>query len=43
MRKSLGACAIAAKEEFEEYEDWDDHYIMEEESDFVMLKEASYV
>lgn len=43
MRKSLGACAIAAKEEFEEYEDWDDHYLVEEESDFVILKEASYV
>ncbi len=45
MRKFLGSCAVAARDDFdiEEYEDWNDHYLMAKENDFVKLTEASYV
>ena len=45
MRKFVGSCAVSAREDldFEEYEDWDDHYLMAKERDFAELTEASYV
>ena len=45
MRKFVGSCAVAARDDLdiEEYEDWDEHYLMAKESDFAKLTEASYV
>lgn len=45
MRKFVGACAISARDDLdlEEYEDWDDHYLIAKERDFAELTEASYV
>lgn len=45
MRKLVGLCAVAAREEFNngEYEDWDDHYPISREYDFATLEEGSYV
>lgn len=45
MRKFVGACAISARDDMdlEEYEDWDDHYLIAKERDFAELTEASYV
>ena len=45
MRRFVGSCAVSVREDLdiEEYEVWDDHYLMEKERDFAELTEASYV
>ena len=45
MRRFVGSCAVSAREDLdiEEYEVWDDHYLLLKERDFAELTEASYV
>ena len=45
MRRFVGSCAVSVREDLdiEEYEVWDDHYLLVKERDFAELTEASYV
>lgn len=45
MRRFVGSCAVSVREDLdiEEYEVWDDHYLLVKERDFAELAEASYV
>lgn len=42
MRKLVGSCVVAARDDFD-IEEYDDHYLVAKENDFAKLTEASYV